>query len=202
MQNPTYDEEFYVEKILAKREYPNPRYLIKWEGWDIKDSTWEPIENLENALDLVDEFEKNEVIKKYDKLEKKNTQIVKSKETITNKFIDDSNFETPLRERTYTSNKDKEEQKVYKEYKSNRMKKEKEKEREKKDNVLIRIPNDEEPECIKTVKLIRDCIHCQVAWKTKSNGIKADEAFIPSVILADKFPIMLIEFYESKIKFI
>lgn len=44
---------YKVEKIIGKRSANKKRgsylanqggyeYLVKWEGWDIKDSTWEP----------------------------------------------------------------------------------------------------------------------------------------------------------------
>lgn len=199
MQNQTYDEEYYVEKILAKRDYPEVRYLIKWDGWDIKDSTWEPIENLWNAMELVDEFEKREAIKKHDKTFKKEALIQKSKQSVYNKYIEYEEA-TPPRQKTISNFKEKEEQKSFKEYRSSKIKKEKEK--EKKDNVLMRFPNEEEAESIKTVKLIKDAIHCLVSFKPRSNGIKSDDAFVPSAVLADRIPNMLIDFYESKIKFI
>ncbi len=198
MQNQTNQKEFYVERILSKRDYPL-QYLIKWEGWDVKDATWEPVENLEHVLELVDEFEKKEAIKKYEKESKMESMIKKNKQTIAKKF-DELKEVTPPREKTFSNAKEREEQKIYKEYKTNKMKKEKEK--EKKDNILQKFPNDEEAECIKTVKLIKDTIHCLVSWKTKSNGIKSEDAFISTVILSDKIPLLLIDYYESKIKFI
>ena len=37
-----------IEKILDKRKANNRiEYKIKWEGYPIKQSTWEPIENLQ-----------------------------------------------------------------------------------------------------------------------------------------------------------
>ena len=51
-------EEYAVEKIVDKR-YLNGRinYLIKWKGYDDKDNTWEPIDNL-FCSDLIEKFEK------------------------------------------------------------------------------------------------------------------------------------------------
>ena len=56
------DEEFAVEKIIEKQLNPdgNVQYLIKWKGYDEKDNSWEPIENL-YCDDLIEEFEKNQV---------------------------------------------------------------------------------------------------------------------------------------------
>ncbi|KAG7429401.1 hypothetical protein Forpi1262_v009639 [Fusarium oxysporum f. sp. raphani] len=45
------DEEWTVNEILA--EWPIdglPRYLIEWENFDLCEATWEPAENLSNAL--------------------------------------------------------------------------------------------------------------------------------------------------------
>ena len=54
------EEEYSVEKIVDKSfdAYGNINYLIKWKGFDHKDNTWEPIENL-YCHDLIEEFEKN-----------------------------------------------------------------------------------------------------------------------------------------------
>ena len=38
-------------------KYGNINYLIKWKGYDDKDNTWEPIENI-YCEDLIKEFEK------------------------------------------------------------------------------------------------------------------------------------------------
>ena len=53
------DQEFFVEKIVDKNFDVNGKisYLIKWKGYDDKDNTWEPIENL-YCLDLIEDFEK------------------------------------------------------------------------------------------------------------------------------------------------
>ena len=53
------NNEYIVEKILNKRiKYNKPEYLIKWEGYSDKESTWEPMNNLQNLLGLINDFEK------------------------------------------------------------------------------------------------------------------------------------------------
>lgn len=54
--------EFEVETILDKRinkkgQKEKVEYLIKWKGYPEHDSTWEPLVNLKNALELIQEFE-------------------------------------------------------------------------------------------------------------------------------------------------
>jgi exonuclease III/alkylhydroperoxidase family enzyme len=46
----TFEEEFEIEEILEARGSPERRfYLVKWEGYDAEESTWEHHRNLESA---------------------------------------------------------------------------------------------------------------------------------------------------------
>ena len=57
-------EEFYnIEKILGRRRQ-NGRieYKIKWEGYPISQCTWEPMKNLETAKELVEEYDRTHPI--------------------------------------------------------------------------------------------------------------------------------------------
>ena len=52
--------EYEVETILDKRRrYNREEYLVKWLGYPVYDSTWEPLANLANARQAVDDFEKS-----------------------------------------------------------------------------------------------------------------------------------------------
>ncbi|KAG2387829.1 hypothetical protein C9374_001423 [Naegleria lovaniensis] len=54
------EEEYEVETILLSKKKKNKmHYLVKWKGWRIEDSTWEPPENLSNIPDLIEHFEKH-----------------------------------------------------------------------------------------------------------------------------------------------
>jgi len=47
-----------VEKILSKKKFrEKDQYLVWWKGYMVEEYTWELRENLENAEDLVKEFE-------------------------------------------------------------------------------------------------------------------------------------------------
>jgi len=55
-------EEFEVEKILDRRmrrrgNNSTVEYLVKWKGYSDYDATWEPVSNLKNADEAVEEFE-------------------------------------------------------------------------------------------------------------------------------------------------
>jgi hypothetical protein len=54
--------EFEVEEILDKRFVGTRRrqkvqYLVKWLGYDAAHNTWEPVGNLGNCSELIEEFE-------------------------------------------------------------------------------------------------------------------------------------------------
>lgn len=48
---------YIVEKILDKKKIKGVwKYFVKWEGYSEKENTWEPFENLDNVIDMVEEF--------------------------------------------------------------------------------------------------------------------------------------------------
>jgi hypothetical protein len=56
------DEIYQVEKIVDKKWFDDDRcykYLVKWEGYDDDENTWEPVENLDQVGPLLQKFEKN-----------------------------------------------------------------------------------------------------------------------------------------------
>merc|ERR1719362_1358523 len=60
------EAEYEVELIVDKREMMGKvEYLVKWRGWeDLGDRTWEPLDNLDGSLNLVEDYEKAELEKK------------------------------------------------------------------------------------------------------------------------------------------
>jgi hypothetical protein len=53
------DDKFEAEAIIKKRtRYGKTQYLIKWKGYNDEDSTWELIEHLRNAPNLIAEFDR------------------------------------------------------------------------------------------------------------------------------------------------
>jgi len=56
-------EEWEVEKILNKKKIRGvEKYLIRWKGFTAEGDTWERRENLKNAEELIEEFERGEVV--------------------------------------------------------------------------------------------------------------------------------------------
>lgn len=54
------DSVFAAEKIMRKRvRRSKVEYFVKWKGWEMKDSTWEPEENILDPR-LIDIFEKTQ----------------------------------------------------------------------------------------------------------------------------------------------
>ena len=46
--------EWEVKEVLAHREcYGKAQFLVKWKGYPNSDNSWEPLECLETAMDLV-----------------------------------------------------------------------------------------------------------------------------------------------------
>jgi len=52
-------KEYEVEEILDRQERRGKmKYLVKWKGYTVKGNMWEGIENLKNAMKMIEKFEK------------------------------------------------------------------------------------------------------------------------------------------------
>ena len=61
----------------------------------------------------------------------------------------------------------------------------------------------DEVECILNAKRNdKNILLCHVKWKIRSDGIQPDDSFVENKFLKKRHPKLLIEFYESKIKFL
>ncbi|OJD09639.1 hypothetical protein ACJ73_10172 [Blastomyces percursus] len=53
------EERWEVKDIIDKRlHYGKIQYLVKWQGWTEAENSWEPVDNLDGAQDLVDKFDR------------------------------------------------------------------------------------------------------------------------------------------------
>ncbi|OIW07290.1 hypothetical protein TanjilG_11924 [Lupinus angustifolius] len=58
--NASPDGYYEVEAIRRKRIFKGKvQYLVKWEGWPESTNTWEPIKNLKNVQEMIDDFEES-----------------------------------------------------------------------------------------------------------------------------------------------
>ena len=56
-RKPTIEVEYEVESVLEKRILNGvTQYFVKWK--DYEETTWEPVDNLANIVDLIEEFER------------------------------------------------------------------------------------------------------------------------------------------------
>ena len=57
------------------------------------------------------------------------------------------------------------------------------------------------PRCVSKAKLVGKTVICTVEWQVRKNGAKPEPTRYPNSILRDKCPMLLLEFYESRVRF-
>jgi len=86
--------EYIVEKILDfKIENGIKKYFVKWQSYSYDQNTWEPVSNLTNCVNLIEEFE-TMLIKKQGK-EEKNHLLTNKRNRSINEL--ENSFESPKR---------------------------------------------------------------------------------------------------------
>ena len=188
---------YYVEKILDRRKV-NDRfeYKIKWEGYPMNQSTWEPLENLRTAMELVEEYDNEHPIPK--KLIGKKRKSVK-KEVIKDTTEQKENQIQEVQEKKEEIEQPKEEVEQNKNINLD-------------ENRPIYAINNQMPEenvrkyivdtTLEKVSTVRkrDNKLMAVVKKKKINGVY-EEVEIETFKLRNENPWILLDFYESKIKF-
>ena len=187
-------EELYnIEKILDRRKV-NGRfeYKIKWEGYPMSQSTWEPMKNLETAKELVEEYNLSHPILTQPKSK---TKSVKKDNTFIHKKKDRDND-------VKIENEEK-----YKEIPQNEKMPE---------NGANNIIDDLKPNIIENgyekTYTIDDSLKTVVTVKQQNQKLMAvvdkmenngemTKTYIPTEELRRTNPWILLDFYESKIKF-
>ena len=197
----TDDELYNIEKIIDRR-YLNGKYeyKIKWEGYPMSQCTWEPVKNLEMAMELVEEYNDNHPIKN-EKSKNLLTEITpKSKKKNPNNSFVNRKRESSSRERTKNKK-----QKIEEEVKIE-------------DTSLVNGKNDvihieetlydkpsnnfevkDDFKHVLTVKMQQGKLMA-VVEKYLENGVTT-KIYISSKELRKLNPWILLDFYESKIKF-
>ena len=177
-----YNNEYYVEAVRDKKIVNGEvYYLIKWDGYPESSDTWEPKENLENIQNLIQDFEKKQINNKSKNKNKKNISI--QKEIDLNEECSISPEKKKKKSKSHFNKNNSKDKMNF--------------------NELICLDLDGfVPETILNVKKGEKEILCLVSFYERSDGISRDNCWIPTKIISEKFPQILIKFYESKIKFV
>jgi len=186
---------YYIERILDKRKVNGKyEYKIKWEGYPLNQSTWEPLENLQTAMELVNEFDKVYEQQNKNKNESKNNSYLKKKRL--------------LKKEVKKEEKGKEEIEQKEEKNENIPVEEEKKSINENNNGSINL---EENEYIRKY-IINDSLKSVTTVRKKENKLIAEvkklkpnneieDIEIETSRLKTENPWILLDFYESKIKF-
>ena len=186
---------YYIERILDKRKVNGKyEYKIKWEGYPLNQSTWEPLENLQTAMELVNEFDKVYEQQNKNKNESKNNSYLKKKRL--------------LKKEVKKEEKGKEEIEQKEEKNENTPVEEEKKSNNENNNGSINL---EENEYIRKY-IINDSLKSVTTVRKKENKLIAEvkklkpnneieDIEIETSRLKTENPWILLDFYESKIKF-
>ena len=190
------ESDFYnIEKILDRRKINGKlEYKIKWEGYPMNQSTWEPMENLITAKELVDEYDKQYPFTN-DMLNKKTKRIKKMSAKKPVKKAAKKENEPQIQEKTENEPQKEEEKPEQINLEENQI------------NNDINIQNDpirkyNIDDSLKKVTTVRKRDNKLMAVVVKMNelGMTNEIEIEPNSLKYDN-PWILLDFYESKIKF-
>ncbi len=201
------DNEYEVEKIVDKRiKNGKIEYKIKWAGYSMNECTWEPMKNLESAKELVDEYNRSHPISNGQKTNKK-----EQKKKDSNSFINKKQKRKEEKEEI----KDEKIEKDEKEENGEKIQEESPNEKQEDTQLKINFEESKPPvsekkdestyvidDSLKKVLTVKQQNQKLMAFveKLEVNG-EITKTYIPTEELRKTNPWILLDFYESKIKF-
>jgi hypothetical protein len=188
---------YYVERIDGKKiENGKIFYNVKWDGYSSDENTWENASDLKAIHNLIDEYEnannadkigkecKKQISKKYHKTCAKNNEKKLSKK-------DEKKYDDETKDQEAEGEDDFENDLIIDFTEENDL--------QKFAGHLIRdIPLRIISSKIKT-KEKREIWH-EVEWKTRYDGSKPLNSFVSNEEIKSKYPMLVLEYYETKIK--
>ena len=189
---------YQVEKIVGKRwKGGKVQYKVKWEGYPYSQCTWEPLENLQTVIELIDQYNESQ--------------------QTTSKKVKKGNEEDYLHKKRKNSGSDAhEEEKEKKTDKESNESKEESKDSNNKEQSATHSSQEKEVDGVITIKdgeaekekeskiiylhVITINKEFKAVVQISKDGVES-QITIPTSELRHLNPDILIDFYESKIKF-
>lgn len=208
-------KEYNVEKIVDKKVSDGlVYYKVKWEGYPMSQCTWEPSSHFEKAKEYVLAYENTKVPKAKKKI---NSSAICLKESVS--VCNDSADITSNKNESHFDPKPKEKKKILNPNTNKDVVKKMTHTRNKspsvnsvvseKNSIMISVEDEtnSEPEVLSPLRIIKlsklstDGIKYQIEWKENGSGIKPSNSELSSEAIRQKYPLILIDYLESKIQY-
>lgn len=190
--------EYIVERIIDKKKAGKKvLYKVKWDGYSLEESTWEPIENLSGVQNLIEEFEKEDTKRKLKKI--KSSQIINK--TTYNKIVKEERVDSVgSKNKTINSyfsavNLDKTISNPTSSYNTMIL----DEDRNDPSELNIDVPN--KILRLTVISVSEKLFNCLVEFKPRENGFIPDPAWYCSDVIREKYPIIFLDYLLQYIEF-
>ena len=192
---------YQVEKIVGKRwKGGRVQYKVKWEGYPYSQCTWEPLEHLQTVFELIDQYnESQQTTSKKSKKEKDEEHLRKKRKKSSSVSQEEKSEESSNSRKIKSNSSEKKDSKDNSNKEQNGIANSQDKEVD----GVITIKEDEiqrEESEIIYKKVITVNKEFKAVVQIVKDGVES-QITIPTSELRRLNPDILIDFYESKIKF-
>lgn len=192
---------YQVEKIVGKRwKGGRVQYKVKWEGYPYSQCTWEPLEHLQTVFELIDQYnESQQTTSKKSKKEKDEEHLRKKRKKSSSVSQEEKSEESSNSRKIKSNSSEKKDSKDNSNKEQNGIANSQDEEFD----GVITIKEDEiqrEESAIIYKKVITVNKEFKAVVQIVKDGVES-QITIPTSELRRLNPDILIDFYESKIKF-